>query len=346
VQGAFLIGAASLALAAITAIECRSILHLPSVFYGLFLWVWWGIVASTLWLTSLRVGPASSRIPSRAAIQVVIASTLGFAHLILLGSLGLFVPEWHTANPPLRILMSNVNLNRFGMELLIYGFIFGLIGIIQAQFRAHDDALQSLELHRQLAAAQLKALQMQLEPHFLLNTLNAITTLVELGRQAEAAEMLGHLNVILKRTLQRSTPEKVPLSQELEVVENYLAIEQVRFADRLRVDFNVDPSALHSLVPCFLLQPIVENSIRHGIARCEGKGLVVATARRKGNRLEIQVRDTGSSSDVSNAGNGIGLKNTRERLDYFYPAQHAFRAGPLSSGGYEVVIDLPFETAG
>src|ERR1700760_1428724 len=109
----------------------------------------------------------------------------------------------------------------------------------------------------------------------------------------EAAEMLKHLNSILKSTLTRTTPEKVPLSQELELVGNYLAIEQVRFADRLRIDIYVDPRAIDGLVPCFLLQPIVENAIRHGIANCEDKGTVEATARRVGNRLRISVRDSG-----------------------------------------------------
>src|SRR6202034_404315 len=144
------------------------------------------------------------------------------------------------------------------------------------------EAMKSLALQQQLSEAQLRALQMQLEPHFLFNTLNAITTLVELGRQREASEMLGHLNAILKSTLKRTTPEKVPLSQELEVVENYLAIEQVRFADRLRIEIKVDPSALDGLVPCFLLQPIVENAIRHGIAHCENDGVVEASAKLDG----------------------------------------------------------------
>jgi LytS/YehU family sensor histidine kinase len=265
---------------------------------------------------------------------------------MLLGSLSLFVPEWKTHAPVIRVLTGMLSLNRFGLEILIYGFTFGLIGIIQAQIRAQRDAIKSVELERQLSAAQLRALQMQLEPHFLLNTLNAITTLVELGRQPQAAHMLGHLNVILKRTLERSSPEKVSLAQELEIVENYLAIEQVRFADRLRVDIKIDPGALHSLVPCFLLQPIVENAIRHGIANSEAGGTVEAAARRDGDRLRITVRDSGSGAGSAPSGNGIGLKNTRERLAFFYPERHLLRAGPLRSGGFEVAIDVPWETAG
>ena len=345
-RGALLIGSASLILALATAMECKSITHLPSLLYGLILWGWWGIIASALWLTGLRSPSALDRSYSTIVLQVLIAGSAAAVHLILLSSLSLFIPEWETHAPAIKVLTGLLNPNRFGLEILIYGFTFGLIGIIQAQIRAQRDAVKSLELQRQLSAAQLRALQMQLEPHFLFNTLNAITTLVELGRQPQAAEMLGHLNVILKRTLERSTPEKIPLSQELEIVENYLAIEQVRFADRLRVDIKVDPGALYSLIPCFLLQPIVENAIKHGIANSEGEGTVVASARRDGDRLRITVRDSGLGSSSSPSGNGIGLKNTRERLAYFYPQQHLLQAGPLRSGGFEVAIDVPYETAG
>jgi Histidine kinase len=344
-SGPLFIGTAALLLSLATAVECRSITHLPSLIYGLILWGWWGILASVLW----QVGPGSSLLRlSRwnMALHLLIACAAGVVHLMLLGSLSLFIAEWRVHAPVMKVLTGPLSLNRFGLEILIYGFILGIIGSIQSQIRGQRDALSSLELQRQLAAAQLKALQMQLEPHFLFNTLNAITTLVELGRQQQAAEMLNHLNVILKRTLERSTPEKIPLSQELEIVENYLAIEQVRFADRLRIDIKIDPAALHSLVPCFLLQPIVENAIRHGIANCEGEGTVEASARGEGNRLRIQVRDSGPGKPGPTTGNGIGLKNTRDRLAYFYPQGHTLEAGPSNGGGFEVAIDVPYESAG
>jgi signal transduction histidine kinase len=336
---------ASLVLALGTAIECHSITHLPSLLYGLILWGWWGIAASILWQAGLG-GSSLLRLSRRnMALHGLIASSAGVLHLMLLGSLGLFIAEWKVQAPILRVLARPINPNRFGMEILIYGFILGLVGSVQSQIRAQRDALGAAELQRQLAAAQLKALQMQLEPHFLFNTLNAITTLVELGRRQQAAEMLGHLNAILKRTLERDTPDKIPLSQELEIVENYLAIEQVRFVDRLHVHIEVDPGALHSLVPCFLLQPIVENAIRHGIANCEGDGTVEASARREGNRLRICVRDNGPGKTVTTTGNGIGLRNTRERLAYFYPREHSLQAGAAKAGGFEVAIDIPYECA-
>jgi signal transduction histidine kinase len=345
-HGVAVIALVSLALAGATASECHSILYFPSVLYGLVLWGWWGFLAATLWTLGFKTPAVLGFTPRALVADLILGCSLGVVHLLLLGSLGFTSPGWRLHGSPLSVWTSLLELNRFGLEILIYGFVLGMIGIVHFQMRAQRDAMRSLELQKQLSEAQLRALQMQLEPHFLFNTLNAITTLVELGRQQQAAEMLGHLNVILKRTLERSTPEKIPLAQELEIVENYLAIEQVRFADRLRIDIKIDPGALHSLVPCFLLQPIVENAIRHGIANCEGEGTVEASARREGNRLRISVRDTGPGKTSSAGGNGIGLKNTRDRLAYFYPQEHTLLAGPSQAGGFEVAIDVPYEVAG
>jgi LytS/YehU family sensor histidine kinase len=230
------------------------------------------------------------------------------------------------------------------MELLIYGFIFGISSVIQSQVRSQGETMRSLELQRQLSAAHLRALQMQLAPHFLFNTLNAITTLVELGRQQAAAEMLHHLNAMMKSTLASASPEKVPLSRELEFVSNYLAIEQVRFHDRLRVEMNVDPTALGGLVPCFLLQPLVENAIHHGIGRSEEAGVVEASAIRDGEWLHMHIRDTGKGQIAASPnGHGIGLSNTRERLEHFYQKAYRMTARPLTTGGFEVAITIPFE---
>jgi hypothetical protein len=340
-NGHILLFGAATTLALATASECESVTHLPSLMYGAVLWIWWALIASAMWKLSQMAPSVTSFSTRTTAAHIAVGSALGYVHLLLL---------WHLCSPPggrnAEVAWKYFfNPNRFGIELLIYGFVFAITGIIQFQFRAQSEAIRALELERQLSAAHLQALQMQLEPHFLFNTLNAITTLVELGRQQQAAEMLSHLNVILKTTLQRAAPKKIPLSQELEIVENYLAIEQVRFADRLRLELKVDPNALDGLIPCFLLQPIVENAIRHGIAHCENEGLIEASARREGARLHLRVRDTGSRrpDKVLPGGHGIGLKNTRERLAHFYPEGHAMTAQRLDTGGYEVAITIPYE---
>jgi sensor histidine kinase YesM len=331
-------------LALATASECHSITYPPSLLYGAVLWGWWGCVTSAMWKLSQRVPLASSFSPKAISAHVLAGSALGVVHLLLLGSLGFTDTGWQAHTTALAIWTSLLNINRFGMEVLLYGFVLGITGIIQFQIRAQQEALKSLELQKQLSTAHLRALQMQLEPHFLFNTLNAITTLVELERSKEAAEMLSHLNAILKSTLKRTTPEKVPLSQELEIMENYLAIEQVRFADRLRIEIKTDPSALDGLVPCFLLQPIVENAIRHGIANCENEGLVEASARRDGSMLHLRIRDSGPGlSAHPQNGHGIGLSNIRERLTHFYQGEYMMRAQPVDTGGFEVAIAIPYE---
>jgi signal transduction histidine kinase len=344
IAGLLVIGLSSTLLALATANECHSIFYLPSLIYGLVLWGWWGCIGATLWSGGFRRPGIVGFTPAALAIHLVIGCGLGVAHLLLLGSTGFIGGDWRGHRTAYEVWMGLMNVNRFGMEILIYGFVLGMIGIMQFQMRAQRDAVKALELQKQLSEAQLRALQMQLEPHFLFNTLNAITTLVELGRPQQAVEMLEHLNTILKSTLKRTSPEKVRLSEELEVVENYLAIEQVRFADRLRIEIKVEPAALDSLVPCFLLQPIVENAIRHGIAHCESDGVVEATARRDGNLLRLQVRDSGAGRNGrAKPGNGIGLKNTRERLAHFYQDGYAMKAEPLAAGGFEVAIAIPYE---
>lgn len=327
-----------------TAAECHSITYLPSLLYGAVLWLWWACIASAMWKLIRLLPFASAFSPKAISIHLLAGSLLGVIHLLLLGSLGFTDRAWYTQTSALSIWMSMLNINRFGMEVLLYGFLYGIIGTVYFQIRAQQDALKSSELQKQLSAAHLRALQMQLEPHFLFNTLNAITTLVEFGRQKEASAMLFHLNAILRTTLERSTPDKVPLSQELELIENYLAIEQVRFADRLRVEIKIDPGALDGLVPSFLLQPIVENAIRHGIANCESEGLIEASAQRDGSILHLRVRDSGGSpSSTSETGLGIGLSNTRDRLTHFYLDSFSMRAHPMTAGGFEVAISIPFE---
>ena len=343
--GAFaVIWCSASALAVITAYECSSIFHLSSLSYAMVLWGWWGFVACILWKVGERKPFLSGFSTRSILLHTGAAAVLGYVHLVTLWGLGFTGNGWYAGLPKWTAFHALLSVNRFGIEVLVYGFVFGLIGITQYQLHAQRERIRSLELERQLSAAQLRALQMQLEPHFLFNTLNAITTLVELGRQAEAVEMLAHLNAILKSTLKRTTPEKVPLWQEMEIVENYLAIEQVRFADRLRIEIKVEPSALDSLVPCFLLQPIVENAIRHGIAHCESDGIVEASARRDGNLLRLEVRNNGlCGSAPSKPGNGIGLKNTRERLAHFYREAFDMQAAPLDAGGFQVAIAIPYE---
>jgi signal transduction histidine kinase len=342
-------------LAVATAIEChaqaRGIQSFVSwgfsLVYGCVLWFWWALIVYLLWRSTSRWPSALSVSFRTLLVHLLIAVGVVTLHLgFLQEATRLIVRFGPEAVKAEYSWLNFFCLPRFGIDLLMYGLCWFACAAVNTQLLAQRDSIRSLQLERQLSSAHLRALQMQLEPHFLFNTLNAVTTLVELGRREQALETLEHLNTVLKRVLKRNTPSKIPLAEELEVLESYLAIEQVRFADRLRVNINLDPNALDGLVPCFLLQPIVENAIRHGIARCEESGWIETSAQRVGTRMRLQVRDNGPGLNGRSAsGFGLGLSNTKERLAHFYQNDYEFQAFQPESGGFQVSITIPYEKA-
>lgn len=342
-------------LAVATAIEChaqaggiQSLLSWGfSLAYGCALWFWWALVVYLLWRSTNR-WPSALTVSFRTlVVHPLVAVGVVTLHLGFLQEATRLIVRLG----PETLKGEYQGLDffcfpRFGTGLLMYGLCWLACATVNSQLVAQRDSMRSLELERQLSSTHLRALQMQLEPHFLFNTLNAVTTLVELGHREQALETLENLHTVLKLVLKRNTPSKIPLAQELEVLESYLAIEQVRFADRLRVDINLDPSTLDGLVPCFLLQPIVENAIRHGIAHCEDSGWIETSAQRLGARMCLQVRDNGPGLNGRSAsGFGLGLSNTKERLTHFYQNDYEFRAFQPESGGFQVSITIPYEKA-
>lgn len=342
-------------LAVATAIQCQASAATqmpnpgwtPSLLYGAVLWLWWAFVGSFLWKAGTRWTGLWHISLRNASLQVAVGIGVALVHVGLLHELiHWMVIVW----PYLKELgferLVFFEPGRIALDVLLYVVVWGACAASRTQIARQHEALQTAELKEQLSAARLSALQMQLEPHFLLNTLNAITALVDDGCQKEASQTLAHLNEILKSTLGREAPEKVTLAQELAVVEHYLAIEQIRFADRLRVELSIDPGALDSMVPCFLLQPIVENAIRHGITPLESAGTIHASVERDGNRLHLSVRDNGLGiHSKSRRGHGIGLRNTESRLAHFYPHKYTMSSGAVQAGGFEVSITIPYERA-
>jgi LytS/YehU family sensor histidine kinase len=204
--------------------------------------------------------------------------------------------------------------------------------------------LQASELKSRLVQAQLSALKGQLQPHFLFNTLNAIMVLVrqEKGRQAE--EMLARLSDLLRSVLEDVEAQEVPLRRELESLQLYLSIEEVRFQDRLRVEISTEPATLDAAVPHLSLQPIVENAVRHGIGRRSVAGRIEISAAQVNGSLQIQVRDDGPGLPPGglDATRGIGLANTRARLQQLYgdAARLTVENGP--HGGAVATLVLPY----
>lgn len=201
---------------------------------------------------------------------------------------------------------------------------------------------QSARLSAQLADARLAALRMQLHPHFLYNSLNAATVIVRDRDAPTAARMLELLGEMLHRVMRADRPQEVPLRDELEFVRQYLAIEQIRFPDRLRPDIAVPDDLLNAAVPDFILQPLVENAIRHGLARRIEATLLRIEARREGDQVMLSVTDDGPGPAERPGTEGMGLANTRERLATLYGTRATLTLERGPDGGARATVRLPF----
>lgn len=208
--------------------------------------------------------------------------------------------------------------------------------------------VDAANLNAQLARAQLMSLRMQLNPHFLFNTLHAISELVHEDPNA-AERMIISLSQLLRMSLDTSTLAEVPLREELRFTDLYLSIEKVRFEGRLEIHADIDPELRNALVPNLILQPLIENAIRHGISKRPGKGRIELSAKQGENVLIITIRDNGVGAEMDNVPlrEGIGLSSTRSRLDKLYGPHQSFQFVRRAGQGAEAVIRLPlrFENA-
>ena len=233
---------------------------------------------------------------------------------------------------------------------LVIGIQYGISYYRQYQERAQRALrleLNASELQRQLVNARLGALKMQLQPHFLYNTLNAIMVLVRQQKGRQAEEMLARLSDLLRCVLEDVEAQEVPLRRELEYLRLYLSIEEVRFPDRLRAEISANTAILDAAVPQMGLQPIVENAIRHGIGQSSSAGRIRITAARELDRLVIKVEDDGPGlvDETLSLSSGIGLKNTRERLRQLYGDAGSLSVENSERGGAVVTMSLPYHLA-
>ena len=227
----------------------------------------------------------------------------------------------------------------------IYGLLLLLNQVFRYYRRFREGELRASRLQTQLTQAQLEALKMQLQPHFLFNTLHSISAL--LHRDPDAADrMIARLGDFLRLTLENSGAQEVSLQKELEFLTCYLEIERVRFQDRLTTSIEVEPAALDAPVPNLILQPIVENALRHGIAQTRGPGRVEISAKREHGSLRIRVRDNGPglvaiTRPDDGLKEGLGLSNTRARLEQLYGSAHRFELENAPGGGLLVTLEIP-----
>jgi two-component system LytT family sensor kinase len=256
-------------------------------------------------------------------------------HLVLcaVASVLKYVVEWTTL----------VNMVTFGFisENIAFWCMAAAIHAIEFQRRAREREVLTARLQARLSEAHLNALAARLHPHFLFNTLQGISTLVH--RDPKAADrMLGHLSTLLRKTLHGSARHEVTLDEELAVLEDYLAIVQIRFGDRVTIERDIGSDTLRGLVPSLALQPLLENAFEHGIARRAGASRVTIRARKLGGRLELTVRDDGSGPAAGTLKEGVGLGTTRGRLAELYGSAATLTVVGHPEGGTIATMTLPF----
>jgi signal transduction histidine kinase len=238
-------------------------------------------------------------------------------------------------------------LYRFFTESLPFWAMIALIHAFEFHRRYRQREFEAARLQTQLAQSRLEALTAQLHPHFLFNTLQGISTLMH--RDAKAAdEMLSRLSDLLRQTLQRSERQETPLSEEMEMLDHYIAISRERFKDRLVFESEISPDARNALVPFFILQPLVENALQHGIARRAGLGRVSVSVKRQGEMLSLSVADDGpglAKDGHAFPREGIGLSNTRQRLRELYGDKQSLKLETPTEGGLRVELMIPYKIA-
>ncbi|MFP2927029.1 sensor histidine kinase [Pyxidicoccus sp. 3LG] len=284
---------------------------------GAIEWYGWAVLTPFILAVARRVRATGRSWPVQLALHLPPSLFFAAAHMALHASWRQLLMDPPGGWPGAWAYFTWMVSKTTDFDVLIYLSIVGLDAALRYSRQVREEAVRASQLEAQLAQAQLHLLRSQLRPHFLFNTLHAISALMH--RDVNAADrMVGQLSELLRASLERDGRHEVPLSEELDLLAPYLDIERTRFSDRLQVELDVASDARDALVPPLLLQPLVENAIRHGIAPRRGPGRVQVRATRTGERLSVEVRDDGvgpPSSGVDGLREGIGLGSTRARLE-------------------------------
>jgi two-component system, LytTR family, sensor kinase len=309
-------------------------------------WYAWGVLAPLVFELGRRY-PVDQR-TWRATFPIHLAAGVGFAlvHPVLFALATCWTPSAQISHMGFPALVSALVAKKVLTNLVTYAAILGVGHVFDYYRRFRERELRASQLEGQLAHARLRALEMQLRPHFLFNTLNAVSELVHSDPRA-AERMIARLGDLLRATLDAENGGEVPLRRELEHLDRYLDIERTRFRDRLRVDVEAGPDVLDAAVPSLILQPIVENALRHGVGSRPGPGRVEVRAERANGRLVIRVRDDGpglSGTPPHGDGTGIGLTNTRSRIEQLYGHEARLDLTNAPTGGVEVSMTIPYRS--
>lgn len=315
----------------------------------LALWWSWGLLAFVIVAVDVRLPFSGTQLGRRIAAHIPLSLFFTSLMVYLLGAVRalLGLEQW--------ALLRNVHLlpnalrGMFLWNWLIYWVIFGVLQTFRYYKHYLASELRLERMERNLSLARLNALRMQLDPHFLFNALNTISSQVDRDPRL-ARTMIEHLGDLLRLSLDARNRQEIPLAEELAFLDHYVAIQKIRFAENLRIEIQVMPEVKYALVPCLILQPLVENAIRHGISRRASGGAVTVTAARGPERLEIRVLDDGVGLPLGwtlETSSGMGLSVTRERIVGLHPNGNSrFSVRSIVGGGTEVEISLPLRFAG
>ncbi len=307
-----------------------------------------------MWITVVIASPwcafMARRFPFRSGrtLRTLFAHLGGAAvfvavHMTLLLILHSIRPDRHAFPSAPALLHTYVFY--IAMEMSVYAAIVLVLLLLEARREAAEREVAAARLEQNATEARLESLQAQIRPHFLFNTLNALAVLARRGDGAAVDRAIGDLGELLRASFEAPAGHEIPLAEELAFVERYVALQRLRFADRLEVEWHVEDEARRARVPALLLQPLVENAIEHGLATAQG-GRVSVSARRAGDALEVEVTDEGGGfAGAGGTGRGVGLANTRERLALLYGAAGVLETGDRPGGGGRAMIRIPWRAA-
>jgi signal transduction histidine kinase len=302
-------------------------------------WLWMALAPLVAWLGRQAAGAGWRRF---CAVHVPAGLLVALAQMLV--QLSLF---WAVCGPgrmPVRTLGGYVGMEfaySYHLAVLTYWIILVVLRGLESRRRLRDEQLRSIQLETQLAQSQLQTLRMQLQPHFLFNTLNAISALA-LANPLQARLMIARLSDFLRMTLEQRHAQQVPLSREMEFVRCYLEIQQVRFQVRLSTRLELAQDTLRAAVPSMILQPLVENALRHGLLAKPEPGVLQIASRREGDELHLHVEDDGLGLPPDGPLEGLGLGNTRARLGVLFGAAASLELSRKADGGTRVELRFPF----
>ena len=309
-------------------------------------WYPWALLTPIILILARKYGLDRGHLLRNLSIHIPCSIVFSVVHLIVFTIAMRFIATAPPGGlPPFGRMVQSYFPNNLHSGVMTYWVIVSIGYAISYYRRYKEGELRAADMRERLVQAQLQALKMQLHPHFLFNTLHAISTLMH--RDVEAADrMLARLSDLLRLTLENVGVQEVTLKQELEFLEGYLEIERTRFQDRLSVKMNIDGDVLDAAVPNLILQPLVENAVRHGIAPRAAAGHIDISASHQNGMLRIQIRDDGPGlpkGQAASAKEGVGISNTRARLAQLYGDNQRFDLIAGDKTGLIVNLEVPFK---